>query len=223
MPEFSIEQLLHDINAALSPDDFDAVAAAALTHFDALNDGIIEQKRVHLACGKGCSICCSLRVDVFAHEVFHLARHVRAHFTAEQQGRLLAGLAVHAQTVTAMTPFEHATTNLTCPMLEEGSCSIYLARPHSCRRHHSQDVAQCQYTFDHPTDLETPAAHDRELYRALTEAMHQNIEAYAEAGFDYTIYELGSALHEALCEPSSWQRWLEREQAFLNASVTPAA
>ena len=221
MPEFSTDQLLADIAHASSPEDFDAISAAALANFDVLNRTLIEQNKIGLVCRQGCSLCCSLRVDVLAHEVFPIARHIRSHFTPDESTRLLDRLAQHAHTVAALTPFEHATTNLPCPMLQEGSCTVYAVRPHSCRRHHSQDLAACQYTFDHPTDLQTPAAHHRDLYHALSAAMQQNFEAYAEAGFDCTVYELGSAVHEALTDPESWTAWRERQNAFLRASVTP--
>jgi len=52
--------------------------------------------------------------------------------------------------------------------------------------------------------------------------MQQNIDAYSASGFDYTIYELGTALNEALHDPSCWERWQKHEQAFVRASVTPA-
>lgn len=52
--------------------------------------------------------------------------------------------------------------------------------------------------------------------------MHADIETYAWFGCDHTIYELGTALNEALNDPSCWQRWRNREQAFLHASITPA-
>lgn len=135
---------------------------------------------------------------------------------------LLRRLRTHAEEVTPLTPFEHATRNVQCPLLLEGRCTVYPVRPHSCRRHHSQDFATCQFTFDHPTDLDSPAAHDRDLFRVLTEAMQKNIDAYFQLGFDVTIYELGTALNEALNDETSWQRWRDREQAFLSASVTPA-
>jgi hypothetical protein len=99
---------------------------------------------------------------------------------------------------------------------------VYEVRPHSCRRHHSLDFAACQFTFDHPTDLEAPAAHDRDLYQTLTAAMRDNLEAYADAGFDAAFYELGTALDEALNDPACWQRWCDHSQAFMRASVTPA-
>ena len=223
MLDYPIQELAEDIAHSLSPEEFDHAAQTALTFFDALNEEIIAQRRVKLACCKGCGICCSLRVDVFAHEVFLMAHYIRSHFSAEETADLLVRLAAHSAEVTPLTPFEHATRNVRCPMLVQGRCTVYAARPHSCRRHHSQDLATCQFTFDHPTDLESPAAHDRELFRSLTEAMQQNIEVYFELGFDTTIYELGTALNEALTDPLSWQRWQDHEQAFLQASVTPAA
>ena len=124
--------------------------------------------------------------------------------------------------VRPLTPFEHATRNVECPLHQHGRCTVYAVRPQSCRRHHSQDLEVCQFTYDHPTDVESPAAHDRDLFRTLTAAMQENIEAYAQADFDHTIYELGTALGEALSDPASWQRWRDHAQAFLRASVTPA-
>ena len=52
--------------------------------------------------------------------------------------------------------------------------------------------------------------------------MKEHIAAYAASEFDYTIYELGTALQEALDDPSCWQHWRGHEEAFIRASVTPA-
>lgn len=84
------------------------------------------------------------------------------------------------------------------------------------------DFKACQFTYDHPDDLEFPGAHDVETFRALTEALRRTGEIYAEYGFDVTIYELGSALAESFDDPASWTRWHEGQQAFLRASITPA-
>ncbi len=223
MREYPTQQLIDDIAHSVSAEGYDRAARNSLGVLDALNSEMIASRKVLLACREGCSVCCSLRVDVFAHEVFLIARHIRSHFSGDELAGVLARLAAHSANVTPLTPFEHATQNITCPLLQDDRCSVYAARPHSCRRHHSQDFATCQFTFDHPTDLESPAAHDRDLFRTLTAAMQQNIDAYSELGFDHTIYELGTALNEALNDPAGWERWKNRGQAFLRASVTPAA
>ena len=219
MPAYPVQELAEDIARSMAPEEFDRAAYSALGCFDQ----ITERAAVQVACHEGCSLCCSLRVDVFAHDVFLVVHHIRAHFRPAEISELLVRLAGHAARVSSLTPFEHATSNNPCPLLREGRCSVYAARPHSCRRHHSLDFAACQFTYDHPTDLEAPSAHDRPLYRALTEAMQQNIDAYSTAEFDHTIYELGTAVHEALTDPSCWERWRRHELAFLRASITPAA
>ena len=53
--------------------------------------------------------------------------------------------------------------------------------------------------------------------------MQKNIDAYSQLGFDHTIYELGTALNEAMNNPARWNRWRDRGKAFPDASVTPAA
>ena len=222
MLAYPFKDLAEDIARSLAPAEFDAAAKKALTFFDVLNGGVIEQRGVKLACCEGCGVCCSLRVDVFAHEVFLLAHHIREHFGVEEKAELLRRLDAHVEEVAPLTPFEHATRNVRCPLLIEGRCTVYAVRPHACRRHHSQDLATCQFTYDHPTDLDSPAAHDRELFRTLTQAMQTNIDAYFQLGFDNTIYELGTALHEALNDPTCWEHWRAGEQAFVRASVTPA-
>ena len=68
---------------------------------DALNEEIIGRKSLTLACRAGCSVCCSLRVDVFAHEVFPIAHHIRRHFTAAEIANVMTRLAVHAEKVLA--------------------------------------------------------------------------------------------------------------------------
>ena len=214
---------MNELGTATLEQDFDRTAAGDLAAFDELNCRTLTASGTALACCAGCSLCCSLRVDTFAHEIFHLARHLRATRSPEALAALQTRLAAHCEKIRALSPFQHATRNIPCPLLlPDGRCGAYEARPQSCRRHHSRALAACQYTYDHPEDIETPAAHDRALYRTLTERMQENIDAYFALGFDVTIYELSTALEEALADPESWARWQRKEQAFLRASITPA-
>jgi len=223
MPEYPIEQLADDLARALTPDDFHHAFLESCDVFDQTNLRLIAETRTTLACHEGCSTCCTLRVDVFAHEVLLIAHHIRARFSPEQLSELQARLARHAERVLPLTPFQHATQNVVCPLLRDGRCSVYEVRPLSCRRHHSTDYAACQFTYDHPADLEFSGAHQMELFRTLTGAMRKTAGVYAEFGFDSTIYELGTALAEAMDFPESWRRWHEAEPAFMLASITPAA
>ena len=223
MVEYPVQQLIDDIAVAITASDFHDAFRESCDVFDRTNAQWTAERGTELVCRAGCSLCCSLRVDVFAHEIFLIADYIRAHFSPERLSALKAQLAAHMTQVVPLTPFEHATRNIACPLLaDDGRCSVYEVRPLSCRRHHSMDFAACQFTYDHPADFEFPGAHDVELFRALTAALRQTGGVYAEYGFDITIYELGTALVEALADAASWTRWHEGRRAFLNASVTPA-
>ena len=223
MPDYPIKQLADDLARAITPDDFHDAFRESCDVFDQTNSRLVAEGRTALACHEGCSLCCTLRVDVFAHEVLLIAQHIRARFSAGMLSELRARLASHAERVLPLTPFEHATQNVVCPLLRDHRCSIYEVRPLSCRRHHSTDYAACQFTYDHPADLDFPGAHDIELFRTLTSALRKTGEVYAEAGFDVTIYELGTALAEAQDSPESWDYWRDGQPAFVQASITPAA
>ncbi|HEV7403543.1 MAG TPA: YkgJ family cysteine cluster protein [Chthoniobacteraceae bacterium] len=216
-------QLLQQLSQARTAAEAHAAFRGALASYDQLNEQTIRQTAARLDCCAGCSICCSLRIEVYAHEVFLIADHILATFSDAELLALKERLAAHSEKVLPLTPMEHAVQNNVCPLLRDGLCSVYAVRPQTCRRHHSLDVAACQFAYDHPADLDFPSPHHPELFRVLSEAMRQNTEAYAQLGFDTTIYELGTALEEALADPESWSGWCERMNAFLRASVTPSS
>jgi Fe-S-cluster containining protein len=218
----AITRLADDLSGAESVHDFHAALRRALGWYDQLNQTRVEQSSIQLVCRAGCSLCCWLRVDATAPEIFLIADTLRAELSPEALQPLQQRLAAHAQTVGRMTVLEHATRNVACPLSRDGWCSVYEVRPHTCRRHHSQDLAACQFTHDHPEDLEFPGAHHRELFEELTEAMGMHAAVYEYFGYDATVYELGSALEEALADPACWLRWRGKKKAFRRASVTPS-
>src|SRR5882757_2667888 len=109
MPDDSAQKLADNLAHAETVDDFDQAAREALQSFDQLGEQIIAKTGVKLACGAGCSVCCSLRVDVFAHEVFLVAHYILSHFSPEEMTELKGRLAAHVERVLPLTPFEHAT------------------------------------------------------------------------------------------------------------------
>jgi len=218
----SITQLADDLSRANSAEAFHAALRRALESYDRLNESKAEQTGVALVCRAGCSLCCWLRVDVYAPEVFLIADTLRKELTPLELEELLKRLTSHAELITQLTVFEHASRNVACPLSRDGWCSVYTVRPHTCRRHHSQDLAACQFTYEHPDDMEFPGAHSRELFHDLTEAMGMHAAVYEYLGFDNTVYELGSALEEALTDPACLRRWRRKKKAFRRASVTPS-
>ena len=218
----SITQLADALSRAKSAEDFHAALRQTLAAYDQLNASQVEQSGLKLVCRAGCSLCCWLRVDVYAPEVFLIADTLRRELPPPELAALRERLAAHAEGVARLTVLEHATRNLACPLSRDGWCSVYAVRPHTCRRHHSQDLAACEATHAHPEDLTLPGAHHRELFHELTEALGLHAAVYEYLGFDATVYELGSALEEALADPACWRRWSRKKKAFRRASVTPS-
>ncbi|MES2569080.1 MAG: YkgJ family cysteine cluster protein [Verrucomicrobiota bacterium] len=214
-------QLARDLARAKSPDEYHGALRKELAAFNSLQEALVAKGEVRLACKDGCFTCCHLRVDVRPPEIFLIAEYVRTRFSPEELAVLMERLAAHAEKVLALTPFEHVTQNVQCPILRDGRCSIYPVRPHVCRRYHSKDFAACQYVYDHPTDIDFPGARDNALFRGLGESMEESAAVYDAHGFDNQVYELGTALLEALTSPACWRRWRDKKKAFLRASVTP--
>src|SRR5436190_2546839 len=80
MADYPVQQLIDDIALALAPGDFHDAFLKSCDVFDRTNALLIAERGTQLACRAGCSLCCSLRVDVFAHEIFLIAGNIRAHF-----------------------------------------------------------------------------------------------------------------------------------------------
>ena len=83
----------------------------------------------------------------------HYRSSHRSYFTDDQLADLIIRLVAHLEKVTPLTPFQHATQNIVCPLLQDGRCSVYSVRPHSCRRHHSQDLQRANSPLTTPPIL----------------------------------------------------------------------
>lgn len=223
MPENSSARLGTELARARGPADFHGALRRELSEFDQLHESVCQQECVTLACREGCSLCCHLRVDVRPPEAFLIADHVRRTFSPAELEALGGRLQGHSEKIARLTVFEHVTQNIPCPLLQNGRCSVYSVRPQACRRYHSRELAACEYSFENPDDIEFPGARHDGLFRELGAAMEKTSTPYNALGFDPRVYELGSALFEALTAPASWRRWRDGKKAFLQASVTPSA
>lgn len=188
---------------------------------DLVTDNFIAANSVHLDCCAGCSLCCYLRVDAKAHEILAIAYFVQTRLSDSDRSQLLDRLKVHTDHVAKLSYRQHLAKNVACPLLVDGRCSVYPARPFGCRRHQSRQVKSCQYSFDHPEDLTTPAARDPNLYSAAKQAENSLQSVFTHLSYDSVGYELCTALLEALSGPIPWRRWKSGKKTFLNAVTVP--
>lgn len=171
-----------------------------------------------LACRAGCDMCCHLRVMVTPTEVFGLLDFLGAVLSeAAFDGFRSRVLAAHAR-VAALPPDKVLATNVPCPLLVDGSCIGYAARPFNCRSYHSLDRDACQQAFDHPERGDSVHPQLAALARVHEGAQGGFIHGLSEAGFDVAQHELVSALRQALDDPSSRDRFESRRRVFLEPS-----
>jgi Fe-S-cluster containining protein len=167
-----------------------------------------------LACREGCTWCCYFTVDVRAAEVFIILDHINAALTPSEQNRIYAEIRANSRLLRRLGESERVTRNLKCPLLNDGRCTVYAARPQSCRNYHATSVAGCQQSFEQPENLDIDPDFAPGVYQsggAHTEAVS---EAMREARFDVDAYELNCALEAALSDPSARARFASGQRPF---------
>jgi Fe-S-cluster containining protein len=61
----------------------------------------------------------------------------------------------HKKYIETLSVDEHFTTNVECPLLASGLCSVYKVRPISCAGYHSVSEAACRKSNDNPEIVST--------------------------------------------------------------------
>ena len=171
---------------------------------------------VAVACTRGCSWCCSLRVEVQPYEAFRLAAWLRARLDAAGLAAVAARLRGNVERTRELGAEGRKRTNLPCALLgPDGACTAYEARPAQCRRFHSTSVAACKASYDDPAnDTLEAAMHGAVAHNAaviVTQARH----AARAAGLDDAPEDLNVALLQALENPAALRRWRDGKKAFV--------
>jgi Fe-S-cluster containining protein len=167
-----------------------------------------------LDCRAGCTWCCNFTVDVRAAEVFRILDFVERSFTAEEKARVYSEVRANALALGSLDEDERMTRNVKCPFLAEGRCTIYAARPQSCRNYHATNVAGCQQSYEDPGNLDIDPDFAPYVYQAGAAHVEAFSTALSDAGYDVSAYELNCALDAALSEPGARERFESRLPPF---------
>lgn len=174
-----------------------------------------------LACKAGCNWCCYFSVDVRAVEVFAILAFMQRELSAEAQTRIRAEIAVNATMLHGLTEEARARRNIKCPFLCNGRCSIYTARPQTCRNYHATDAAGCERSFNEPDNDEIDPDFAPLTYQFGGAHVDAFAKALEDAGYDTAAYELNATFKEALDDPSSVrERFESRHKTFATVEGT---
>lgn len=194
--------------------------SSAVARFHKRVDEVVQQTihghGVKVACTKGCSYCCSLRVEVGPHEAFALAHWLKRHLSPDRLSAILAKLRSNAERTRALGTEERKRMNLACALLgADGSCAAYEVRPAQCRRFQSVDVQVCKASYADPTDDSIPSPNPAAVAHNASVIVAQTNAALREDGLDAGSTDMNLALLDALENPKAWRRWREGKKAFV--------
>jgi Fe-S-cluster containining protein len=167
-----------------------------------------------LACRAGCTWCCYFTVDVRAVEVFRILDFVEGTFTAAEKARVYAEVRANSTALANLGEDERVRRNVKCPFLNEGRCTIYAARPQSCRNYHATNVAGCKQSFEDPDNEDIDPDFAPWVYQAGTAHVDAFSTAMRDAGYDVSAYELSCALDAARADPAARERFEGRLRPF---------
>lgn len=171
-----------------------------------------------LACRSGCTWCCHFSVDVRPVEVFSILDFLERTFTIEEQARVFAEVRTNSTALKNLGEIERMRRNVKCPFLNGGRCTIYAARPQTCRNYHATNAAGCQQSYEDPDNLDIDPDFAPWVYQAGGAHVDAFSTALRDAGYDVSAYELNCAIDAALSEPGARERFDSKLAAFIHLS-----
>jgi Fe-S-cluster containining protein len=167
-----------------------------------------------LACKNGCFWCCYFTVDVRAVEVFAILDFMARELSADAQARVWREIAANAAQLRDLSELERVSRNVKCPFLAAGRCTIYEARPQTCRNYHATDATGCRISYEQPQNTEI----DPDFAPLVYQTGGAHVDAFCSAlqlrGYDITAYELSAALAAAKADPDARARFESKQKPF---------
>ncbi|MBM7333041.1 YkgJ family cysteine cluster protein [Alloalcanivorax marinus] len=171
-------------------------------------------------CRAGCSYCCNLRVVAFSFEIIAIYFYLVNSLTKSELEECKIRVRRQCEKIRHMTVSEHFATNITCPLLVGGECSVYPVRPLSCAGYHSASVDACRNSDENPelTGFESGGI---PMFQEVNDAQSTQdavaVEVLSKTRDDPHKYELIRSLWKIMENPKLIQRWKSGRAIFKKA------
>jgi Fe-S-cluster containining protein len=184
-----------------------------------INDAVAgnsSRRQLRIDCGKGCSACCHINVEVSIPEAILVAMDVGQ---AEDPRRATIKETVDA--VAGLSDMARSRTGLPCPFLtQDGACSVYQRRPIACRTYLSPDRERCHRALKNAiagTGDDTAASHG---FPQLIGSAHRAAMAgiCKDHGLQHDYVDLANAVASIIQGPQLIERWASGEHVFVSRS-----
>jgi Fe-S-cluster containining protein len=167
-----------------------------------------------LACKNGCYWCCYFTVDVRAVEVFSILDFMERELSAAEQARVRSEIEANSTLLQGLSELERMRRNVKCPFLAAGRCTIYAARPQTCRNYHATDVTGCRASYEQPENIDIDPDFAPFIYQSGGAHVDAFCSSLQQSGYDTRAYELSTALAVAMVDPQSRARFDAKQLPF---------
>ena len=141
------------IENGLSNDTLFLAIESLYSAIDGLNDSIValaERQNIKVACFKGCHWCCHQAVFANSYELHFLSERIKKNFSLEELAEVIAKTDTKHAITSQLSEDKVLLFKSPCPLLRDGSCSSYAARPMACRIYLSTKLETCLEFYHHP-------------------------------------------------------------------------
>lgn len=166
-----------------------------------------------LACKAGCFWCCYFTIDVRPAEVLRIIDFMQTTLSGDEQQRVRVEVAANSTLLATLEEDERTHQNIKCPFLAAGQCTIYAARPQTCRNYHATNVAGCQQSFEEPDNEDIDPEFAPLVYQSGGAHVDAHSSAMRAAGYDVSVHELNTALAAAFAQPDKARQRFEAGQS----------
>ncbi len=170
-----------------------------------------------LACRAGCFWCCYFTVEARPVEIVRIVEFMERDMTPGDRERVVSEILANSTALASLDAEARLRHNLKCPFLHLGRCSIYAARPQTCRNYHATNAAGCEQAYREPDNDDI----DPEFAPLVYQSGGAHVDAFSTvlqaAGYDVAAYELSTALAIALADPSGTRTRLEAKRPVFPA------
>lgn len=174
----------------------------------------LERQKNKLGCQKGCSWCCHYQVVARTYEIIAIYIHINTQLPAKQSALIKESILSTAKIIAPMSTAEHQQTNVKCPMLIDGSCSIYTVRPLKCAGYYSTNASDCEKLFN---KTKYSAGYGVVALQEVAEREHMKINAVLQfKGHDMNEYEIVKSLTALFKNPGLIDRWRKTGKAIFS-------
>ena len=162
-----------------------------------------------LACKAGCYWCCYFTVDVRPVEVVRIVEFMETSLAAEERQRIVGEIVASSAAIQTLNEIQRMQRTVKCAFLSAGRCTIYAARPQTCRNYHATDVAGCEKSFNEPANEDIDPEFAPVVYQSGGAHVDAFSKAMQDAGYDVAVFELNTALAAALAQPVTTRKRFE--------------